>query len=133
LGLDGRTVGLSHSRVLFQDARVKAPRWSVYIVRCADGTLYTGVARDVAARIAMHDAGRGARYTRGRGPLRLLATKKCASHGDALRVEMALKKRTRDEKEELASSPRKLTRFVRAVLGAALTTDPKPSPSRRAR
>jgi putative endonuclease len=115
---------------------VKPAPWCVYVVRCKDGTLYTGVARDVAARIAMHDAGRGARYTRGRGPLTLLATKKCATHGDALRVEMALKKRSRDEKERLVASPRRLAGFVRALLGprvACAVTDPRPSPSRRAR
>jgi len=124
------------ARFSFHDVGVKRVPWCVYVVRCADGTLYTGVARDVAARIALHDAGRGARYTRGRGPLKLLATKKCATHGDALRVEMALKKRSRDEKERLIASPRKLTRFVRALLASSsprTPTDPKPSPSRRAR
>ena len=46
--------------------------WFVYVVRCRDGTLYTGIARDVVARIAKHNEGKGARYTRGRGPVRLL-------------------------------------------------------------
>jgi putative endonuclease len=87
--------------------------WFVYIVRCSDATLYVGIARDVAARIAAHDAGRGARYTRGRGPLRLLAVRRCATHGDALRVELALKRLTRAEKLELVGSPRRLARFAR--------------------
>ena len=72
--------------------------WFVYVVRCADDTLYTGVARDVKARIAQHDAGKGARYTRGRGPLKVLATIACAGHGDALRLEARVKKLPRDEK-----------------------------------
>ena len=72
--------------------------WFVYVVRCADDTLYTGVARDVAARIAQHDAGKGARYTRGRGPLRLLVKIACAGHGEALRLEARVKKLPRDEK-----------------------------------
>lgn len=82
--------------------------WFVYIARCADGTLYTGIARDVAARIAAHNEGRGARYTRGRGPLRVLATRRCSTQGRALRLELALKRLGRDEKLEVASSKRKL-------------------------
>jgi putative endonuclease len=88
--------------------------WFVYIARCADDTLYVGVARDVAARLAAHDAGRGARYTRGRGPLRLLAKRRCASHGEALRLELALKRLPRAEKLGLAASRHKLGRFARA-------------------
>jgi putative endonuclease len=87
--------------------------WFVYIAECADGTLYVGVARDVAARIAAHDAGRGARYTRGRGPLRLLVKRRCPSHGDALRLEMALKRLPREDKRALAASREKLGRFAR--------------------
>jgi putative endonuclease len=77
-----------------------AKAWFVYLARCADGTLYTGIARDVAARMAAHDAGRGARYTRGRGPLALCAVRPCASQGEALRLERAVKKLRRAQKEE---------------------------------
>ena len=80
----------------------KSDVWFVYLARCADDSLYTGIARDVAARIAQHDAGKGARYTRGRGPLRLCAKKKCFAKGDALRLEMAIKKLPREKKEALA-------------------------------
>lgn len=90
--------------------------WFVYVSRCNDGTLYVGIARDVAARIALHDRGRGARYTRGRGPLLVLATRRCKAMGDALRVEAALKKLTRAEKLEIARSPRKLARFAAAAV-----------------
>jgi len=89
--------------------------WFVYIAECADGTLYVGVTPDVAARIAAHDAGRGARYTRGRGPLRLLAKRRCTTHGDALRLEIALKAVAREEKLALAASRHKLGRFARAL------------------
>jgi putative endonuclease len=82
--------------------------WFVYIARCADASLYVGVARDVRARIAAHDAGRGARYTRGRGPLDVLATRRCATHGDALRLEAALKRLRRDDKLAVAGSRRRL-------------------------
>jgi putative endonuclease len=97
--------------------------WFVYIARCADKTLYVGIARDVAARIAKHDAGRGARYTRGRGPLSVLATRRCAAKGDALRLELAIKGLTRAEKLAVAASPRKLATFARSRK-AARTQDP---------
>jgi putative endonuclease len=72
----------------------------LYIVRCGDGTLYTGIARDVAARIAAHNAGKGARYTRGRGPVTLVAQARCPTKGDALRAELAVKALPRDRKIE---------------------------------
>ncbi len=80
--------------------------WFVYVARCADGTLYTGIARNVARRLAAHDAGRGARYTRGRGPLVLCAVRRCASKGDALRLELVVKKLSREAKEGLADRRR---------------------------
>jgi putative endonuclease len=91
--------------------------WFVYVVRCADDTLYTGIARDVTARLAAHDAGRGARYTRGRGPLRLCATQRCKSKGEALRLEHRIKRLRRADKETLARSATGLAR-LRARLSA---------------
>jgi putative endonuclease len=82
-------------------AKKASDTWFVYIARCADGTLYTGIARDVQARLAEHDAGRGARYTRGRGPLALCTSRRCRSKGMALRLEYAIKQLTRDGKERL--------------------------------
>jgi len=73
----------------------------VYIVRCADGTLYTGYARDPKARVKVHNTGRGARYTSGRRPVRLLYVERFESVGDALRRERALKRRSRAQKEQL--------------------------------
>src|SRR5688572_26812686 len=80
--------------------------WFVYLVRCRDGSLYCGIARDVAARIAKHDAGKGARYTRGRGPLSLVAKRRCMSKGEALRLELAVKALARPEKERLGRGAR---------------------------
>src|SRR4051812_13312630 len=80
--------------------------WFVYLARCSDGTLYAGIARDVAARIAAHDEGRGARYTRGRGPLALCAVRRCTSKGDALRLELAVKRLARRDKEALGDGRR---------------------------
>jgi putative endonuclease len=89
--------------------------WHVYLALCADGTLYCGIARDVSARIAEHDTGKGARYTRGRGPLKVLATRRCRSQGLALRIEHAVKRLTRAEKLELVSAPAGLQRIARRI------------------
>ena len=89
--------------------------WYVYVARCADDTLYCGIARDVAERIAAHDAGTGARYTRGRGPLQVLLIRRCLSHGRALRLEYSIKQLSRADKEALITSPAQLTRLARRV------------------
>jgi putative endonuclease len=73
----------------------------VYIVRCADGTLYTGYARDPDAREKVHNNGRGARYTAGRRPVRLVYWESFESIGDALRRERQLKRLRRARKEAL--------------------------------
>jgi putative endonuclease len=72
--------------------------WSVYILRCGDGTLYTGVTTDLPRRLKAHRAGRGARYTRGRGPFRVLLVQDVGARGDALRRELALKRMSRTSK-----------------------------------
>ena len=99
----------------------RSDAWFLYIARCRDGSLYTGIARDVTKRIALHDAGKGARYTRGRGPLRLLVTRRCRSHSEALRLELAVKALPRDAKEPLCEG-RRLGAFARAV--RARSSDP---------
>jgi predicted GIY-YIG superfamily endonuclease len=73
----------------------------VYIVRCADGTLYTGYARDPEKRTLTHNAGRGAKYTSKRRPVSLVYSEPCESRGAALKREYALKSLTRPEKESL--------------------------------
>jgi predicted GIY-YIG superfamily endonuclease len=89
--------------------------WFLYILRCADGTLYTGIARDVAVRVAMHEKGRGARYTRGRGPFELCVVRRCADQGRALRLEYAVKQLDREDKEALLTG-RGLAAFARRAL-----------------
>ena len=86
--------------------------WFVYIARCSDGSLYTGIARNVAERIRAHDAGRGARYTRGRGPLELCAMRRCHSKTMALRLELAIKGLARHQKEAIAA-PEQLRAFAK--------------------
>ena len=92
--------------------------WFVYIARCMDGTLYTGIARDVVARIAAHDAGQGARYTRGRGPLLVRAIRRCSSKNEALKLEYAVKRLPRVEKEKLTNA-RRLGAFSRRISSGA--------------
>ena len=65
--------------------------WKLYILRCGDGSLYTGITTDVDARLAVHRSGKGAKYTRGRGPLELVYTEDCESHSAALKREYAVK------------------------------------------
>ena len=73
----------------------------VYIVRCSDGTLYTGYARDPRARVRAHNSGRGARYTSGRRPVTLVYAEECESRGAALSREYELKGWPRRRKELL--------------------------------
>ncbi len=75
--------------------------WHIYIVRCTDGSFYTGIARDPAKRLAMHNAGRGARYTRARRPVALVWTEPAEDHGAALKREWAIKQWSRERKERL--------------------------------
>lgn len=77
------------------------PTWFVYIVRCADRTLYTGVAIDVRARVQAHNAGKGARYTRARLPVRLVYREPVESRSAALKREYAIKQLRLDEKRKL--------------------------------
>ena len=81
--------------------------WYVYILRCGDGTLYTGVTDNVPRRLAAHRAGRGAKYTRGRGPLELAYTEEVPDQSAALRREAAIKKLGRREKEQLIRDGKK--------------------------
>jgi predicted GIY-YIG superfamily endonuclease len=74
---------------------------SVYIARCADGTLYTGYARDPGEREKAHNSGRGARYTSGRRPVRVVYAEVFESLGEALRREHELKRWSRARKEAL--------------------------------
>jgi putative endonuclease len=73
----------------------------VYIVRCADGTLYTGYALDPQERERLHNAGRGAKYTAGRRPVSLVYSETFETVGDALQREHQLKRLTRRQKEAL--------------------------------
>lgn len=72
--------------------------WTVYILQCADNTLYTGISQNVKQRIARHEKGIGARYTKNRGPFTLVYTEKKETKGEALKREKEIKSLTRTQK-----------------------------------
>lgn len=72
--------------------------WTVYMLECADGTLYTGITDDMVRRLRAHNEGRGAKYTRGRGPLKLRYLESVPDKSTALKREHALKQLRRSEK-----------------------------------
>ena len=75
--------------------------WKLYILRCRDGSLYTGITTDVEKRFAAHNAGKGAKYTRGRGPLELVYQEQCEDHSHALRRELEINALPKEEKLKL--------------------------------
>ena len=77
--------------------------WYLYILKCGDGTLYTGITNDLEKRLEAHRSGKGAKYTRGRGPLELMYRESCDSHGEALRREHSVKRLSREQKLALIS------------------------------
>jgi len=79
-------------------------RWVLYILQCGDGSLYTGITDQLERRLAAHRSGKGAKYTRGRGPLTLRYLENCDDHSAALRRELAVKAMTRKEKLALCQS-----------------------------
>ena len=91
-----------------------AGRWAVYLVRCADDTLYAGVTTDVARRVAEHNGARtarnaGARYTRARRPVKLVYQEAAASHSSACRREYQIKQMSRREKLVLIAAASRRT------------------------
>lgn len=75
--------------------------WYLYILRCKDGTLYTGITTDTDRRLEEHNSGKGAKYTRGRGPVEMVYREMCPDHSTALKRELEIKGLTRQEKENL--------------------------------
>ena len=80
-------------------------RWCLYVLRCADGTLYAGITTDLERRLAEHQAGTGARYTRGRGPLSCVGSWPYPDRSRAARAEHAFKRLSRAEKLRLLDRP----------------------------
>lgn len=78
--------------------------WHVYLLKCADGTLYAGATNDVAKRVAAHASGKGAKYTRGRCPVALVWKRRVKDRSAALKLEARVKRMTRKEKLALAGA-----------------------------
>ena len=108
----GRRIGpmsdLSH-RARAAQARA-AKRWYVYLILCRNGAIYTGIARNVAARYAQHVAGNGARYTKANPPRRLLVKFACLNQSEAGRMEAAIKKLNAADKRKLVGKTRTAVR-----------------------
>ena len=91
--------------------------WHLYLVRCHDGTLYTGITTNVARRFVEHQEnyGAGAKHPRGRGPLKLVFEKKLGSRSLALSVESKVKKLSKTRKEELISTGKHIEVIIKQV------------------
>lgn len=90
-------------------------QWWVYVARCADDSLYCGIALDIEERIAAHNAGTGAKYTAGRGPLVVVLKRRCTDKGFALSLEHAIKQLSRREKERLVAERTRLAVIARRL------------------
>jgi predicted GIY-YIG superfamily endonuclease len=97
------------------EARPSGDNWFVYLVRCADGSLYTGIAKDVARRFKQHNNGTASRYTRSRLPVELVYHEAQPDQSSALKREAAIKAMDRREKLAMTQQKKKLARGVRQV------------------
>jgi predicted GIY-YIG superfamily endonuclease len=80
--------------------RKKAATWRLYILKCRDNTLYTGITLDVSRRVQQHNSGTASRYTRSRLPVMLIFSEPCRSRSQALKKEYAMKRLSRKKKDE---------------------------------
>jgi putative endonuclease len=89
------------------------PEWSIYLLRCADGSFYTGITTDVSRRISEHEQGkRGAKYLRGRGPFELVYQRAVGDRSVATRIEYCVKQLSRSEKENLQRLPARIDELL---------------------
>jgi len=90
----------------------KAAAWMLYILKCRDGTLYTGITNDLPRRITQHNNGTASRYTRSRLPVKLVQQERCRGRSSALKKEYAMKQLSRKEK-------------TKYIAGKAIALDPR--------
>ncbi len=90
--------------------------WYLYLIRCRDGSLYTGITIDIERRFAEHQSGKGSKYLRGRCPLTLVFKEKVGSKNQALAVENKIKKLTKAQKEEVIKDETRLDKIISACL-----------------
>ena len=90
--------------------------WKLYILRCRDGSLYTGITTDVQKRLTAHNCGKGAKYTRSRRPVELVYQETCKDHSEALRREIQVKALNREEKEKIIEAGPRLKLYASHLL-----------------
>jgi putative endonuclease len=88
--------------------RVTVSDWSLYLLRCADGRLYTGISNNVEERLRAHETGTGAKFTRGKSPLKLVFTRVVGNRSMASKLEYRVKKMRRRDKEKLIAGEMEL-------------------------
>jgi putative endonuclease len=81
-----------------------AEQWTVYILRCKDGTLYTGITKDIIRRVKQHNDGKGSKYTQTRGPVKMVYKENIMGRANALVREAEIKHYSKEKKEQLAST-----------------------------
>ncbi|MEN6623704.1 MAG: GIY-YIG nuclease family protein [Smithella sp.] len=86
--------------------------WVVYILRCNDNTLYTGVTNNIAKRLTTHNKGAASRYTRARLPVKLLAASRIMPKEEALRLEIKIKKQPKNKKLDFLANGRNIKQFM---------------------
>jgi len=92
------------------------PDWSVYLLRCGDGSFYTGIATDVSRRVGEHEQGkRGAKYLRGRGPFEIVYQRPVGSRSVATKIEYRIKRWSRNEKKNLQELPARIDALLSEV------------------
>lgn len=87
--------------------------WYLYMVRCRDGSLYTGIATDIERRLAEHQSGKGAKYLRGRSPLKLAFSDKIGRRSLALKIERSIKRLSKDGKERIVAAGIDINQLLR--------------------
>ncbi len=86
---------------MLKTMQIEHQHWYVYILRCKDGTLYTGITKDIERRCLQHNAGTASKYTRSRCPVKLVYQEQCIDQSSALKRELAIKAMTRRAKLQL--------------------------------
>jgi putative endonuclease len=97
-------------------AQTTMTTWSVYLLRCSDGSLYTGIATDVSRRLAEHEEGdKGAKYLRGRGPLKLVYHREIGDRSLATKVEHRVKRFPKEYKEDIGRLPDRIDQLLQQI------------------
>lgn len=112
----GRKVA-SERKTRAASPRKRGISWVLYVVRCRDGSLYCGITNHLARRLEQHNAGRGARYTRGRGPVELVRSWPAVDRVAAMRAECAFKALRKAAKEQKLASRSRTDKIARLLKG----------------